>query len=158
MEAIVKSGWPKTANLASAAISLALVFGGAAAHAGGLDGFADSSLAGLIGDISQADLEQLEQASTADVTMARLVADTAGDGAARRPRTFSVVRDSSATPVEADLFPHSGRLLPLLVVRPEAAREVAVQGPAPIRPGVAQPVGVPRSRLRSATQAGRTGL
>ena len=157
MEAIIKSGCPKLANLASASISLALVFGGGVAYAEGFTGFAASPLTALIGGFSQADLEQLDHASTNDATMARLAAMGATESAIARPRKSMDSRGRSASQVEADLFPHSGQLLPLLVVRPEASRVVA-QSPAPGRPGVAQPVGVSRSRLRSIAQGDRNGL
>lgn len=159
MKSRISSCTSRAANVAGSLISLALVFGGSAAVAEGLTGFTATGdvASGLIGGISDADLEQLEHATVAEATAVRLAA--LGDVG----QVMTPVRNRSASaPVgvgatdEEELFPHSGRLLPLLVARPQAAAVITQTALTP-RPGLGQPVGVSRASLRSPTPSERSG-
>ncbi len=140
---------PKVSGASGLLISLAVVFAGNAALAEGVTGFAG------FGTFSSSELEQLEHASTAAATAARLAAmgvkTTPVATSARRSATDTAF----ATPAnDADLFPHSARVLPMLVTRPQAETFVGRTVITP-RPGLGQPVGVSRSSLRPRTPAER---
>jgi len=137
-------------------ISLAVTFAGKAALAEGLTEFgaATRPYADTIGDFSANDLAKLEHASSAQATAARLAAMGVKTVAvAKTVRTSVSVDAPFATQANNDdLFPHSARVLPMIVARPQAEPSIGSGVIAP-RPGVAQPVGVAWSSLRPRTPA-----
>jgi hypothetical protein len=158
MSATMCSCFSKASGASGLLISLAIVFAGNAAIAEGLTqvGGSGRMSAGMFGDFSSADLERLEHASTAAATEARLAAmgvKTSPVAASVRSQVVGTAYSSPAD--DADLFPHSARVLPMLVARPEAETFVARTAIAP-RPGLAQPVGVSRASLRPRTPAERS--
>lgn len=158
MEAIVTSCASRAANVAGSLISLALVFGGSAAVAEGLTGFAapGESASSLIGGFSDVDLEQLEHASVAEATAARLAALGQATPVVATAPTRGAAPLDSASASDGELFPYSGRILPLLVAQPQAEASI-VRASVTLRPGLVQPVGVSRASLRSPTPTERTG-
>lgn len=151
--------------------ALALVVGIQAVSAGEVEvGAAVSgSLVGLIGGISDSELQQLEHATVAEATIARLAAMEKADSVlasgvrirssgvpsemtdsirlARRLPDNATVGTSDA---DVDVFPISGRVMPLLVTRP-ISEAVAAQPRLTFQSGLAETVGVTRSSLRSPT-------
>ena len=158
MSATTCSCFSKASGASGLLISLAIVFAGNAAMAEGVTTIAGSSRlsAGMFGDFSSSELDQLEHASTAAATAARLAAM----GVKTAPTTTSACRAAADTAFTApaddtDLFPHSARVLPMLVARPAAETFVGRTAITP-RPGLGQPVGVSRTSLRPRTPAERT--
>ncbi|MFM7107055.1 MAG: hypothetical protein ACKOZU_00340 [Planctomycetaceae bacterium] len=135
------------AGIAGQIISVALILAGSASFAGELIGFAtaDGDLAGVFGRFSDADIAALERAANAETSALRIA--ELGEAAVRPRQTGK----SEPVPTE-DLFPYTGKVLPLLVPRPDAI----VRAPAILRPGMTRPVGVPYSVLRSPTAVERT--
>ena len=156
MEAIIRFGSSKTAGLAGSLISVALVLCGASGRAEGISqfGLAAGQASGLVGGFSSVDLQQLEHATASGATAARLAAFGAEvpgwtDGGSPKAEATS-----AASGIDTDMFPHSSRLVPLLVAGPGAAAPVATVA-STLRPGLARPVGVPLSALRSVQSAAR---
>jgi len=148
---------PKVSGASGLLISLAVVFAGNAALAEGVTGFAGSSRPStdMFGTFSSSELEQLEHASTAAATTARLAAMGVKTTPAATSSHRSAADTAFTTPAnDADLFPHSARVLPMLVARPQAETFVGRTVITP-RPGLGQPVGVSRTSLRPRTPAER---
>lgn len=150
MEASFQLGLTRSPGIVGSLISVAIVFSGAAASAGGLTGYGATAefTPVLIGQFSDGDLEQLEHATAADGTAVRLAAMMESLGAPEEQApSLASARLDPATAANDDLFPHSGRLLPLLTMRPDASPAI-VSGPSSFRPGPVQPVGVPQAAVR----------
>jgi len=149
-------GTSRVSRLASSLISVAVVVAGGVARADVTDFAAGNRLsAGMFGNFSANDLEKLEHASTAGATTARLAAMGVKTAAVADTARASAASLAYEAPTDNDdLFPHSARLLPLMVAAPQPAATIGRGTIAP-RPGVAQPVGVSRSALRSRTPAER---
>lgn len=147
----------KVSGASGLLISLAVVFAGNAARAEGVTVVRGSIRlsAGMLGDISATELEKLEHASSAQATAARLAAMGVKTIPVATSVRIPVVEGSYAAPADdADLFPHSASVLPMLVARPVAETYVGRAVIAP-RPGLAQPVGVSRASLRPRTPSER---
>ena len=108
----------------------------------------DSQLAaGLAGSFSGTELQQLEYATAAEATAARVAAMQQSVAMAAPTRKWRIASSESAQRAQVDVFQHSGQLLPLLVTRPQV--EAPIVRPAVTqRPGLVQPVGVAGSSLR----------
>ncbi|MFM9059561.1 MAG: hypothetical protein ACKOSQ_10640 [Planctomycetaceae bacterium] len=156
MDAIIRFGSSKTAGLAGSLISVALVLCGASGRAEGITqfGLVAGEVSGLAGGFSSVDLEQLEHATAAEATAARLAAFGAELPGLKEVRSSKAGASPALFGANADMFPHSSRLLPLLVAGPAAAIPVATVASS-LRSGLARPVGVPVSSLRTVTSAGR---
>lgn len=158
MSATICSCVSKTPGMSGLLISLAVVFAGNAAIAEGLTGLVGSERvsSSMFGSYTAADLEQLDHISATSATSARLsalgVKTSMATGAAR-----SAVEQLAAVAQidDTDLFPHSARVLPMLVARPETETFLARTAIAP-RPGLGQPVGVSRASVRPRSPAERT--
>lgn len=150
-------------------VALALVAGTHMASASDVDSVSSlgGSVVGLIGGISHAELLQLEQASAAEATISRLAAmekvDSLLNTGARdqvagvEPGPSESLRIARVPPAatavashDVDVFPISGRVVPLLVTRP-VAEAAAAQPRLTLQSGLAETVGVTRSSLRSPT-------
>lgn len=154
MDALVRFGSSKAAGLAGSIISVAIVFSGAVGRAEGLCSFsvADGATNAFVSSFSSEDLAQLEHATASEATAARLAALGADMPELSTARSRTTAPDEASVDSAADLFPHSGRVLPLLVTRADAATPVA-RVASTLRPGLVQPVGVSVSSLRSPTPA-----
>ncbi len=135
-------------------ISLAIVFGGSASYAEGLVGLGGRSDVGLFGQFSAEEMHQLEHASTVGAVSARLATmgvDQSFSKVLARPASAGDV----APKTEAEVFQRTGRVLPLLVTRPDTTATVA-QSQVKLRPGLVAPVGVSRGTFRSPTLSERS--
>ena len=144
----------KVSGVSGLVISLALVAAGNPVFAEGVTavGGSASVSTGVLGDFSATDLESLEHASTAQATASRLVALGVKSAATKKARAGAGDAAVSATFTDGDLFPHSARVLPMMVARPQAETFVARTAIGP-RPGLAQPVGVSWASMRPHTSA-----
>jgi len=157
MYAIARTGFSKVSGISGLLISLAIVSSGNAAFAEGVTEFGDTNRisSDLFGNFSETELEKLEHASTAQATAARLAAlGVKTVPVAKNVRAVTGDVSFAAQPDDSDLFPHSARVLPMIVARPQAETYVGRAAIAP-RPGLAQPVGVSWSSLRPRTEAER---
>lgn len=131
-------------------ISLAVVLGCSTAMADdGLIGLSSDarSAAGLVSSFSDSELQQLEHASAAAATAARVAAMQRSVAYATPSRKWHTAATEASTRPSADVFQHSSQLLPMLVTAPQPTASLVRPGVVR-RPGLVQPVGVDESSVR----------
>jgi len=114
---------------------------------------------GLTGGFSDAEVQYLENESAAKATMSRLTAmEKASALLATGGQLLAATRGGSSVveSADVDVFPISGRVVPLLVTRP-IAEATAAQTRLTLQSGLAETVGDTRSPLRSPTPRERVG-
>jgi len=140
----------KAGSVTGRLISLAVVLGCSTAMANdGLIGMSSDSrsAAGLVGSFSDSELQQLEHASAAAATAARVAAMQRSVAYSAPSRKWHTASTEVAAPASDNVFQHSSQLLPMLVTAPQPSPSL-VRPEVTRRPGLVQTVGVDESSVR----------